>query len=342
MSPNFKIFNCLWQVLKSEDIKMALDDIELPPNCRSDATLLKAEPRLKEEPKVDVSEPALPLADTHPASERHAHSSSPAPKEEPLPATLGDSELRGAVAKLINPKAEVKKELRLDDDDVLRLLDPSALAPYPISLPMDLRSTTISRDKLSKRYGGSAMDTFPTPSAHKLAEHGRKNFMCINLSLWNPNGPQVPGHGGLFFTTAEEDDTWAREADGRPTVYTVFARLRSNEWLYLGQYELHSAPNLSAQQWCALSPYVRACWTKNICKKNWGARVRARIHLRTTLGHEPSRDEVDSARGNFAHVTPEQINSAFVAGEEYIETWSMKCVGYDEDFQKEIVELARG
>ncbi|KAH9887673.1 hypothetical protein C8Q73DRAFT_656613 [Cubamyces lactineus] len=232
--------------------------------------------------------------------------------------------------------------MRLDDEDVLRLLDPSALAPYPISLPMDLRSITISRQKLSKRYGGSAMDTFPTPSAHKLSQHGRANFMCINLSLWNPNGPQVPGHGGLFFEAGLTEESWMRDEGGRLLVYTVFARLRSNEWLYLGQYELHAAPSLSAQQWCALSPYVRACWTKNICKKKWGTRVRARIHLRTTLGREPSREEVDSAQGSYAHVTPEQINDAFVAGDESIQTWSMKCVGYDEDFQREIVELARG
>lgn len=57
-------------------------------------------------------------------------------------------------------------------------------------------------------------------------------------------------------------------------------------------------------------------WTKNISEKDWGRTLRARIHLRRTLGREPTRAEVDSADGLFKHVTREQVNDALGAGHE--------------------------
>ncbi|KAL7281893.1 hypothetical protein ACG7TL_003359 [Trametes sanguinea] len=54
-------------------------------------------------------------------------------KAELLPQSL--DELRLALSKLSNPKAEVKEERRLDADTVLNLLPHDALRPYDISLP---------------------------------------------------------------------------------------------------------------------------------------------------------------------------------------------------------------
>ncbi|CDO76339.1 hypothetical protein BN946_scf185011.g3 [Trametes cinnabarina] len=250
----------------------------------------------------------------------------PMMKGEGLPLTLDD--LRMAVSKLKNPDAEVKKEMRLDDENVLSLLHPEALQPYPITLSEKLRSVTITRDKLSKRYGGSPMDTFPRPRPEKVAEHGYDNFMCINL-LWNPNGPQVPGHGGLFFTTCpnlEDLGGWTLDAHG--------AR----------DYEITAAAALTAEQWLALPIKVRSCWTKNIWKKDWALQTRARIHLRRSLVREPTAEEAQhaiSGKEKYDHIRPDIIDDAFVAGEECIQTWSMKCVGYNEALQRELIELAK-
>ena len=60
----------------------------------------------------------------------------------------------------------------------------------------------------------------------------------------------------------------------------------------------------------------RAIWPKEIAERNWGIPVRARIHLRRTLGREPSRDEVESAQGKFKNVTVDHIRAALDSGEE--------------------------
>ncbi|EIW62189.1 uncharacterized protein TRAVEDRAFT_76927, partial [Trametes versicolor FP-101664 SS1] len=206
--------------------------------------------------------------------------------------------------------------------------------PYPISLPEDLRSITVRRELLAKRYGGSSMDTFPGPSAEKLAQHGRGNLMCINL-LWNPHAPQVPGHAGLYFDTILPGDPWTARK-GHSERQTLFVKIKTGKWLYLGEYEAHPAPLLTVAQWHGLADAVRGVWTKNISEKDWGRTLRARIHLRRTLGREPTRAEVDSADGLFKHVTREQVNNALGAGHECIRAWSMKCIGYDEDFQREV------
>ncbi|KAI0352480.1 hypothetical protein OH77DRAFT_1409127 [Trametes cingulata] len=282
----------------------------------------------------------------------------PVKEEEHLPNSL--DEHRCALAKLANvrapvharkcchtqspftqPKAEIKKEFLLKDEDVLQLLHPDALQPYPISLPENLRSITITRRQLSKRYGGSEMDTFPKPGAQKRAQHGRDaNFMCINL-LWNPHAPQVPGRGGLFFDTSLPGDVWTRSRYHSER-QVLFVRLGDARWLYLGVYEVSQAPPLTSAQWCGLRDAVRAVWTKNIYQKNWGRSTRARISLRRFLGREPTHDDEEHAQGDFKEVTEEQIKEAFAAGEECICVWSMKCVDYDEDFQRELIDLARG
>ncbi|KAI0637518.1 hypothetical protein C8Q77DRAFT_1153251 [Trametes polyzona] len=245
------------------------------------------------------------------------------PKDEDVLVALEDIEIRAAVTSLVNPKAEVKKEFLKEDDLVdLHRANRNALQPYPISFSPELQSVTVSREQLSKHYGGSPQDTFPRPNARKLAEHGRNNFMCINL-LWNPHGPQRPGYGGLFFNT-------------------LFVKIKTGQWQYLGQYEAHPAPSLTPAQWCGLPEAVRAVWTKNTHKADWGIKTRARVHLRRTLGRAPTHEEVMAAEGTFKHITEEHINDAFVAGHECVRAWSLKCVGYDEDFQRELVRVSRG
>ena len=144
----------------------------------------------------------------------------------------------------------------LKDEDVAQLLAPAALHPYPISLPERQRSVTVTRDQLKERFGGNTMETFPRPSAARIAQHGYDNFMCINL-LWNPHGPQIPGHGGLFFeTTVWPGDPWTANAK-HSAVQVLFTRLAQGKWLYLGEYELSGATPLTVEQWDGMHETVR-------------------------------------------------------------------------------------
>lgn len=113
---------------------------------------------------------------------------------------------------------------------------------------------TVRRELLAKRYGGSSMDTFPGPSAEKLAQHGRGNLMCINL-LWNPHAPQVPGHAGLYFDTILPGDPWTARK-GHSERQTLFVKIKAGKWLYLGEYEAHPAPSLTVAQWHGLADAV--------------------------------------------------------------------------------------
>ncbi|TBU29180.1 hypothetical protein BD311DRAFT_661819 [Dichomitus squalens] len=243
------------------------------------------------------------------------------------------------VGQLVNPEAKVKKEFLLKEEDLLQLVAPSALCPHPISLPRNQRFVTITREQLKQRFGGNTMETFPRPSAQRIAAHGYNNFMCINL-LWNPHGTQIPGHGGLFFeTTVWPGDPWTANPK-HSAVQVLFTRVSQGKWLYLGEYELSDARPLTVEQWNGMHEGNRVIWPKEIAERNWGIPVRARIHLRRTLGREPTRDEVENAQGRFKNIMMDQVRAALDSGEESIQAWSMKCVGYDEDFQREVIRLA--
>ncbi|KAI0751824.1 hypothetical protein C8Q80DRAFT_1218424 [Daedaleopsis nitida] len=206
------------------------------------------------------------------------------------------------------------------------------------SLPQKERSVTVSRDQLSHRFGGNTMDTFPRPSARHIAAHGRANFMCINL-LWNPHGPQVPGHGGLFFeATMWPGDAWTANPK-HMDVQTLFVRIAQGQWLYLGEYELQFSRSLTSERWRDLHESVRDTWVREIHGRKWGRTVRARVHLRQALARSPTRDEVEDAPGLFKNITEGDIRAALESGDESIRAWSMKCIGYDENFQRELIKL---
>ncbi|RPD70356.1 hypothetical protein L226DRAFT_547804 [Lentinus tigrinus ALCF2SS1-7] len=200
--------------------------------------------------------------------------------------------------------------------------------PFPITLASTKRSVTVTREQLSRRFGGSTMDTFPRPHKNRIAVHGRANFMCISLD-WNPHGPQKPGHGGLFFeTTVWPGDAWT-------------ANLKHSRTQVLF-YELIGHTPLTVEQWGNLPVHekVRATWASEISESGWGKPIRARIHLRRTLGRDPTREEVENELGAFKDVSKDDVRDAVDSGNECICAWSMKCIGYDEDFQLELIELS--
>jgi seryl-tRNA(Sec) selenium transferase len=101
---------------------------------------------------------------------------------------------------------------------------------------------------------------------------------------------------------------------------------------------------------------MRRSWAKYINSYSFAEGARIRIALKSRLGRKPTEKEVIDAHeaGETFQVTYEEVDTAFSAGEEvsthcasckytlipnkYIATAVLKCVGYDESLQREIVK----
>jgi len=324
--------------MSSDGEEFERQSLQLKKRLKEDATPFDLDRPLAEDTGASVKKQELSLA-TRVSSEPETNLTLFTSLSDALEKSEVKKEARASMAQLLNPKAEIKKEMLLDDRDVLSRLDNGGLVPFPISLEENIRDAMISRRFLSQRYGGNEQDTFPHPAPDKLAKHGYNNFMCINL-LYNPNGPQRPGHPGLFYETQPASGLWRNRGGGGPATQIVFVRIQSNQWLYLGEYELTAAPSLTMERWLAQDNVVRRKWSEEIQTKGWGRTVRARVHLRILNGgQEPTKEEFAAALESsdaFKHITSVQIMSDYDNGNEVIGVWTMKCTHYDEDFQRDL------
>ncbi|KAJ7721341.1 hypothetical protein DFH07DRAFT_932839 [Mycena maculata] len=119
----------------------------------------------------------------------------------------------------------------------------------------------------------------------------------------------------------------------------LFARLDQSTWQYQGQYVRAPAPPLTVEEWKQQPLKVRNTWASQLSTKRWGQTIRTDIVLRRQLGRKPTKHETRAARksGNkFFNVTPEEISSAFDRGEAIIVVSTLKCVGYNADFQRDL------
>ncbi|KAG6910185.1 hypothetical protein DXG01_012634 [Tephrocybe rancida] len=211
----------------------------------------------------------------------------------------------------------------------LRRVGASGITPFPVDLPQDLLDFTVPRRFTSDVYGGSLELVFPKIGKDKRALHPWRGFMFINHDL-NPYAPQRAGHPGLFYRTGQ--DVVLKE-------YRFFIRVQCanrNVWLYLGQYELVPSTPLTPEEWVANKDKTKETWMKRVITVEDYLHIRVRISLRKTLGREPTAEEVDECDGS--GITLEDIRLAYDKGEERILVWVMKCVGYDEAFQREMQE----
>ncbi|KAF9457258.1 hypothetical protein BDZ94DRAFT_256303 [Collybia nuda] len=232
-------------------------------------------------------------------------------------------------------KVEVKKnyDLGLSLDTVFRRIDDLNIKEFPINLDDELLNETVTRDFLSSTFGGNSQATFPQISAKNVQKHGFNDFMCLNLE-YNPRAPQRAGFPGLFFMCSDKDLRSKWRADQQ----RVFVRIAVNVWLYIGQYSLIRAAGLTVAEWKTLSYNVKTTWAENVCSMDWGKRMRTRICLRKALRREPTVEEVDQNQSNNFKITSEEVVEAYNSGKEMIGVWGMKCIGYDEAFQRDIVE----
>ncbi|KAF5329764.1 hypothetical protein D9619_009280 [Psilocybe cf. subviscida] len=197
-----------------------------------------------------------------------------------------------------------------------------------------MREVMVTRAFMSNVYGGSSQETFPSPHATRIAEHGIDDFMFLNTNF-QPQAPEVPGAPGLWFSPNNT---------GNHGIRRVFTKINmakpNNKWLYVGQYDVRVAnpSRFSVQEWRAQPAALQNTWADAIANQGWGTPVCARILGRKLYGREPDDDEcqqLDSS-GRYREVTADEVNAAYHSGKELMVVWTMKCVGYDNKFQTDI------
>ncbi|KAL0580466.1 hypothetical protein V5O48_001536 [Marasmius crinis-equi] len=160
----------------------------------------------------------------------------------------------------------VKKEFDgdfLPPRTVLGLMD--GLEVYDLSLGGEDLDTqlSVSRDFISKTFGGGIRRTFPEFSAEnkeKVAELGFGEHGWACLKNYNPYAPSIPGHPGLYFNCCElhddltQDFTWHRDR------CRVFSCLDNAKWLRVGLYDFEYVATLTVDEWKGLPHKAIVAW----------------------------------------------------------------------------------
>jgi len=221
----------------------------------------------------------------------------------------------------------------LSDDVVHHRLALIGHETYDVGLDLHLRDVTTTRSFTSRKWGGNTQSTFPKIGEDFLAQHGLDDFMYLNL-LFNPHAPRWPGAPGLFFASSAAGG----EAGAWPTVQRVVVRLKTNTWLYVGQYRCTPAPSLTTDEWKSQALKVKQTWANKTATQGWGEDIRAQIVLKRRLHRNPTKQELTDAiaSGEKFAASADATHRAFDDGDAVLHSWCMKCVGYDEDFQREI------
>ncbi|KAK0448084.1 hypothetical protein EV421DRAFT_2033136 [Armillaria borealis] len=207
---------------------------------------------------------------------------------------------------------------------------------HEVPLDRDVRDVVVDRLFMSKVYGGNSQETFPRVAQKFLDVHHMDDFMYLNLNM-NPHAPQVPGAPGLFF---EADDMVEPVDELGSKIKRVFSRIDSAQWEYMGQYKMEPVASLTMDEWNEQRNTVRLVWASKLSTSGWGIHCRAVVHLHEQLGRKPTKREVEEAlRGEnkYWNVTREHIAEAFLKGWVTMAVWTMKCVDYDVNFQRELV-----
>ncbi|KAJ7476964.1 hypothetical protein B0H11DRAFT_1305882 [Mycena galericulata] len=271
-------------------------------------------------------------------------------------------EINKKLEQLRNPIVKKPKNTpTLSLDTIRDRLESIGYDPYPIDLKKDILDVTVRRDFMSKEYGGNSQAMCPKIAPNFVERTGMKYFMYPNL-LFNPHCPEVPGAPGLLFHVGcpgtsgegedekrvaggdnkddeELEDEEEEEDDDDFESWILICRLAQGIWQYQGQYVQGPAPRLTTQEWKQQPSKVKTVWTDGISKCDWGQSIRADIALRKELGRKPTIAEKETALENgnkFSTVTPEEVWAAFDRGEVAIYLSTMKCVGYNVDFQKDL------
>ncbi|KAF8874194.1 hypothetical protein BD779DRAFT_1476638 [Infundibulicybe gibba] len=223
----------------------------------------------------------------------------------------------GMDANAKNPKVKKgkKEEPNLGPDILQGRLQHTGLQVYPTILERTIRDTAVPRNFIWYHHGSH--------QTYLNQDH-------------QPFAPAIPGSPGIFFGVGHKSSDVGQE------VQRIFTRIARGHWLYMGQYQLQRDRPLTKEEWASIGLKVQNTWTSSLSTAAWGKRVRLRIALRKRLGRQPTSDEIQEELGRSGRrsleTTREDLSQAFLRGEETISVWVMKCVGYDAEFQRALVD----
>ncbi|KIJ49177.1 hypothetical protein M422DRAFT_45103 [Sphaerobolus stellatus SS14] len=199
------------------------------------------------------------------------------------------------------PSADVKlfKDSQLSSEGINYCLDAIGLDPYPIDVPDDIKLSTFRREWMSVTYGGAIQGVKPGINQKRFT-HRIDNWHCLNFD-YNPAAPRRPGYSGVEINI---------------------------------DYDFH--PDRSAAE---IGP--KLFWCRALSENSWSLPVRIRVAPRREYGRDPTPEEVTSAiqEKKNLHATPEQIQYEISTGAERMLVSTLKCVGYDEDFQRHLATV---
>ncbi|KAJ2912249.1 hypothetical protein MD484_g8160, partial [Candolleomyces efflorescens] len=242
-------------------------------------------------------------------------------------------------------KVKIKLEdLEFDDDISKRRYKAHGISPFPVPINVgrDVYEVMVPRFFMSSVYGGNFVEVMPAISEEKFREHGFRNFFYAALDA-HPQAPRIPGAPGLWFSAGDVPD---RESEPEPEILRVFTRVVTKPkalWQYQGQYQLRASESITKEEWARQAPEVRNTWISYLETVSWATETRAAIYGRKTFGRKATFDEILTIleQGLDKNVTKEEIALAFTRGEQRLLVYTLKCVGYDVDFQHDLIQRFR-
>ncbi|TDL21503.1 hypothetical protein BD410DRAFT_789615 [Rickenella mellea] len=246
-----------------------------------------------------------------------------------------------------HPKAKfkVKKDVPvLSIESIWARIAVAGRDPFEINVPINMLEGTITRNFLSKFYGGGKRNTWSYPKKEFVDQHGINSFVCLTLE-YCPYSPQRPGAPGLHYGHSHLE-AWAVPRE------KIFTRLAFGEWLYQGEYTFLPCQPMTTAEYLSQSASFRRIWSEKLQsskRAEMALCVRASILCRQELrrrglSREPTKREIDAklkaikAKTCNETVTAKQIDSAFACGEEVMKIWAMKCVAYDAAFKHTLIQ----
>ncbi|KAG6856369.1 hypothetical protein H0H87_005279, partial [Tephrocybe sp. NHM501043] len=233
-----------------------------------------------------------------------------------------------------------KRELCFDVDTIRDRLRSIGLDLYPITLDHSVRDVMVTRQFMSTVYGGGQQCCWASVSEKKriLNNHNFKSFMYLSLDF-NCHAPEMPGSPGLYFAPGGDESAPVEETQ---RLFTRIAKTQQGiMWQYQGQYKVEPSHPLTTQEWGSVHSSIRNNWAAEIYRSTaWGKAIRVRIALRKALGRSCTDVEFQDAydlNRSYEEITIDEIGQALLCGHEKVAVWTMKCVGYDEDFQRDLV-----
>uniref|UniRef100_A0A0W0GBK7 DUF6697 domain-containing protein n=1 Tax=Moniliophthora roreri TaxID=221103 RepID=A0A0W0GBK7_MONRR len=137
-----------------------------------------------------------------------------------------------------------------------------------------------------------------------------QNFMFINC-WYSSDAPKCPGGGGLFLDAENDPNTpdISIEINKKECDWVVVTQNGPNKWCLIGLVAVKGLPCLTTEEWKELGSEVHVS-SNDLAEK--------RLPLHT--------------------MTKEQIEQAFNLGLIWLQVFSLQCISYPEEIQRQTVD----